>query len=211
MNDDGGIGLRNETDLPQDITNNLKYYEDYINVFVQIDSSNNDLNWMKADLLLHMFENLGDGSIGGLAKDLDLSYSTLHKYIRTATAFPPNKRIKIVSFAKHYHVSLIDPIDVKTRTIPGKKRFRLLKEIADNKYTVEQVQDLVAVEKLKEKKLIGESYKIETHEECLKMIHSVMKISNRLKTRLRAGDAGAVYHIKKLYKLAKEIDSNYDY
>lgn len=108
--------------LSPDIQKNLKSYEDYISYFVQLNEASNLVSWVRADLLNHMAQTLGEKSLTQLSKDLAIPLSTVINYVRTARAFPAESRDPMLSFSHHLQASFADTYDEKTGEFSGEKR-----------------------------------------------------------------------------------------
>lgn len=139
------LALVGETPLSLDphILKNLHSYEDFLSTFVQLEQSSTSFSWLKADLLNAVAKKLGDNVPAQISRDLRMPVSTITNYIRTARAFPPEKRIINTSFSMHYHASFIDEYNIKTGVFTGEERFHLLETAADQNISVGRLADRV--------------------------------------------------------------------
>lgn len=142
------------TTLTEDVLQNLDSYEDYLGYYTQLDEAATSVSWVKADLLVHMQNKLGDKSIQALSKDIKQPYTTVVNYIRVARAFPPDRRLSNVAFTHHYQASYADTYDENTKKFTGEARFKWIEKAADEHLSVRGLIEQVHVSKLKAKNKI---------------------------------------------------------
>lgn len=134
-----------ENYLEAQVINSLQTYDDFINAYIQIDQTANNVSWVKADLLSAMDLKLGDQSLRELSKELGENYSTLVSYIRVSRAFPIESRSENRSFSAHFQASMIDSFDGKS--FSGEKRFLILQKAEDENFSTRRIAEEVQKEK----------------------------------------------------------------
>lgn len=134
--------------ISQDVLQKLETYEEYLSYYISLDEAATNVSWIKADLLVHMQNKLGDKSILALAKDVRQPYTTVVNYIRVARAFPPERRLPNVSFSHHYQASYADTYNEKERRFLTQTRFMWLARAADEQFSVRRLMDKVQMNKL---------------------------------------------------------------
>lgn len=136
------------------ILSELKTYEDYLSFYIQLDQTSSTVAWIKADLLYQMHEKLGEASLEQLSRDLKQKPSTVSNYVRTARAFPQEKRDPKASFSIHFKASYADSYDDKTHEFDGEERFKWLEKAVDEDLSTRDLSDAIYLDK--QKKLLGE-------------------------------------------------------
>lgn len=134
-------------DIPISLDKNeiakLQGWEDWITYYLQLGEASNSFSWYKADLLLALFGKFGEGSLDKFASDVKEPKSTVINYVRTARAFPPEKRIAHLSFTHHFQASYADSFNEKTKEFEGEERYELLAKAADSGLSTRALQDEV--------------------------------------------------------------------
>lgn len=136
--------LLNPTPLDQ-----LTDWESFISYYLQLDELDNYTSWTKADLLLKLSEKYGESSLAQFAKDVHKPHGTIINYIRTARAFPPEKRFLESTFTMHMVASFADSYDDKERGFTSVERYDWIEKAADNKWSTRSLVDEIKREKKK--------------------------------------------------------------
>ena len=129
----------NPIGLDSTILSKLETYEDYLSYYQQIDEAAGAFTWLKADTLAQMAKTMGDKSLEQLGKDIREKKSTVSNYVRTARAFPMDKREPAVSFSTHFQASFADSFNDKQGEFQGEKRFEWIKKAAEQNLSSNQV------------------------------------------------------------------------
>lgn len=129
--------------LSPEVFSKLSSWEDWVNYYIQLGEASNSFSWYKADLLFNLFQKYGEGSLDKFAGDVGESKSTVVNYVRTARAFPPEKRIPSLSFSHHFQASFADSYNEKEKDFEGDNRFELIEKAADNQMSTRALQDEV--------------------------------------------------------------------
>lgn len=137
INEDVAISLDKEE------INKLQAWEDWVTYYLQLGEASNSFSWYKADLLLALYGKFGEGSLDKFASDVKEPKSTVINYVRTARAFPPDKRIAHLSFTHHFQASYADSFNEKTNEFEGELRHELLAKAADDNLSTRALQDEV--------------------------------------------------------------------
>jgi len=135
-------------------TDKLVAWEDWITYYLQLGEASNSFSWYRADLLLALLEKFGEGSAEKFSSDVGEARSTVINYVRTARAFPPEKRIGTLSFTHHFQASYADSFDEKTQEFDSENRFEMLEKAADKKLSTRALQDEVKESKREDYKEI---------------------------------------------------------
>jgi hypothetical protein len=146
MND---LVLTGETPLYLDptILKKLNSYDDFLSTFIQLDQATSSFSWLKADLLSELVKRKGVGGVTSISRDIKCPLSTITNYIRTARAFPPEKRVVNASFSLHYQASFADSYNSKTFDFTGAKRFEWLEKAVDNNMSRRRLAEYIDEEK----------------------------------------------------------------
>lgn len=129
--------------LDKEEINKLQAWEDWVTYYLQLGEASNSFSWYKADLLLALYGKFGEGSLDKFASDVKEPKSTVINYVRTARAFPPDKRIAHLSFTHHFQASYADSFNEKTNEFEGELRHELLAKAADDNLSTRALQDEV--------------------------------------------------------------------
>lgn len=150
--DNNPLTLSTDTSLglTADILNKLENYEDYLSFYIQLDQTSTAFAWLKADLLFQMVDKLGEPSVEQLARDVNQPRSTVVNYVRTARAFPHDKRDPNVPFSIHFRASFADTYDDKTQSFQGEERFKWLAKAIDEGMSTRVLGDAIQREKKRE-------------------------------------------------------------
>lgn len=119
----------------------LQDYSDFLNAFIQADEISTSVAWLKADILLKMYDYLGGPSIKELSKDVNVPVGTINNYIRVALAFPKDQRDQRASFSLCFQASLADEFDLETKTFTTQERYVWLEKALDNDYSARQLSN----------------------------------------------------------------------
>lgn len=142
------IILPNST-LDLNVLSRLSTYEDYLSYYIQLSEINDTVSWVKADFLVFMLKKMGADSLLALSRDLKQPFGTVDNYIRTARAFPTDKRNSAMSFSHHFKSSFADRYDDKTKTFLTNKRFDWINRAQDEKMSTRTLQANISEEKEK--------------------------------------------------------------
>lgn len=150
--DEKALSLAADTPLglTPDILNKLESYEDYLSFYIQLDQASSAFAWLKADLLFQMASKLGETSIEQLARDINQPRSTVINYVRTARAFPTDKRDGQASFSIHFRASFADSYDDKLGIFNGEERFKWVEKAVDEGMSTRVLGDAIQREKQRE-------------------------------------------------------------
>lgn len=129
--------------LDPKVVSKFNSWEDWVTYYLQLGEASNSFSWYKADLLLHLFSKFGEGSLDKFSTDVGESKSTVVNYVRTARAFPPEKRIPTLSFTHHFQASFADSYSEKDKDFEGEARYEILEKAADNQMSTRALQDEV--------------------------------------------------------------------
>ena len=135
--------------LAPEIKKYLVNWEDFISYWTNLSAVSNSVSWVKADLLLHLHEKLGGEALDKFATDINEPRSTVTNYMRTAKAFPPEKRIPHLSFTAHMVSSFADKFNDQTGEFEGESRYEWAQTAADEAMPTRKLQDEIRQEKEK--------------------------------------------------------------
>ncbi len=110
-------------------------------------------SWMQADFFRYMWEMSPEKEIKNLSKALQESSSTINNYLRTAIAFPEEKRDAMATFSHHFQASFADSYNSKTKTFAGSTRFDWLEKAIDENWTTRRLNEEVM--RTKQKQQLG--------------------------------------------------------
>lgn len=137
----------NPLGLSPEILGKLESYEDYLSFYIQLEQASTAFAWLKADLLFQMASKLGEKSIEQLARDINQPRSTVVNYVRTARAFPQEKRDLAASFSIHFRASFADSYDDKTGEFNGEERYKWVEKAIDEGMSTRVLGDAIQREK----------------------------------------------------------------
>lgn len=186
-----------ENYLTSEIVNNLEDYSDFLNAYIQIDQSANNVSWLKADILAAMDSKLGDASLRELSKELGENYSTLVSYVRVSRAFPQDKRSEKASFSAHFQCSFSDRFNTETKEFSGEERFAWLNQAVDENMSTRSLARAIQGEK--------EESRPQQEESQANIIGS--EIRRRLATVVRMADGGNNHSMSLLLKIREILES----
>lgn len=129
-------------------TDSLTTWEDHIQAFLEEQQKSESIKWAQADILLSVYNKFGTGSVVKFSDEIRAARSTIEHHLRTALAFPPQKRLPDVAFTTHTEASYIDPFNGKKQQFDGIKRFELMEEASINRTTVQEMKQKVKRQKL---------------------------------------------------------------
>lgn len=132
--------------LNPNVLNNLNSYDDLISFYIQIEETSSSFHWLKADVLLEISRKFGEKTLEVLSSELRQPRTTISNYIRTAKAFPQNKRIPNASFTLHFQACFADVYDAK-KGFTGEKRFDWVARAADEGWSTRRLHDAITAEK----------------------------------------------------------------
>ena len=132
--------------IPKDLEK-LETYEDYIQTLINLSEASENISWYRSDIFVSFAKKFGKESLVALARDLKQPHSTLVSYIRTAKAFPPEKRVATLTFSAHFQASLIDSFDGEN--FAEEKRYSLIEKAADEHMSTREIAE--RVKKVREK------------------------------------------------------------
>ena len=122
----------------------LKTPEDYAQKVVTAIGMREVGTWVAADVLLDYYDRFGgEQSLKEFAANLNIEYSTVGTWIRTARAFPLEKRIPTLSFTHHYRASFADSYDRSANEFEGDDRFSFLEQADAANWAVRDLQEEV--------------------------------------------------------------------
>ena len=145
---ESGIILPNST-LDEQVLSKLSSYEDYLSYYIQLTEASDTVSWVKADFLVYMLKKMGANSLSALSRDMKQPFGTVDNYVRTARAFPPDKRNAAMSFSHHFKASFADKFDEKTKTFLTDKRFDWINRAQDERMSSRTLQANISEEKEK--------------------------------------------------------------
>jgi hypothetical protein len=129
------------------ILSKLDTWEDFLDFYVELEKASTATSWWKADLLAALYDKFGHTSLEELAKSVNQPYSTIINYVRTARAFPVEKRVLDASFTIHFQASFADQYGKKADTdkeeFAGEERFKWVEKAADEKLSVRQLHEQI--------------------------------------------------------------------
>lgn len=134
-----GVIIQSST-LDEQVLSKLTSYEDYLSYYIQLNEATDAVSWVKADFLLYMLHKMGASSLLALSRDMKQPFGTVDNYIRTARAFPPEKRNEAMSFSHHFKASFADKYDEKTKTFLTDKRFEWVNRAQDERMSTRTLQ-----------------------------------------------------------------------
>lgn len=149
---DNNLALVSETQNPlaldKNILNQLQNYEDFLSAYIQLDQATTAFSWLKADLLNELLKKQGDKGVDMIARDLKEPRGTVGNYIRTARAFPPERRSPRASFTLHFKASFADSYGRKNHEFKGDKRFEWLNKAVDDNMSTRALEEAIKREEL---------------------------------------------------------------
>lgn len=184
--------------LDHNILSKLNTYDEFLQFNLQLNEATAQFSWLKADTLLRMSEKLGDTALAKIASDLREKKSTVINYVRTAKAYPIEKREPMVSFSAHYHASFADSLNDRTNTFDGEKRFEWIKRAAEEGLSVREITHGIQKEKREElaKNNEEEAYKFDAHNKGTEL----KSLIDGLMLGARQGDKEAYEKLVAVYK-----------
>lgn len=123
----------------KDLIPSLLTWEDHAVALAKLQEVDGMVNWYRADILMSALEKFGDMSISELAMIVNRPISTVNGLIRTARAFPPEKRVYSMPFYLHQQASYADSFDEKTKEFSGEDRFELIKKAEDEMFSYRDI------------------------------------------------------------------------
>ena len=141
-------GLVPQNELPQ----KLETWEDHIAAYQQAEEVTDAATWYKVDILYSLVQKFGEGSLKQFKEQVKVreEVTTLREYVRTAQAFPPEKRIPAVSYEGHKQASYADTR--KNGQFIGENRFQILEQAANGGLASRAVRQLIQQQKLQQRK-----------------------------------------------------------
>lgn len=176
----------------------LEAYEDYLTFYQQLDEDAASMNWTKADTLLQMSNKLGEGALRALSKDLKQPPSTVSHYVRTAKAFPPDKREPMLSFSIHLQASFADSYDEKTKEFDGITRFDIIQEAVDQGMSVRRL--MTKLRELKAAKTAPNAETAQMIADAEDKAHTMMRYLGSMRDKVKKGDKDAYQIILNIYQ-----------
>jgi len=143
--------LPNEVPMSLDLETKKKLvsWEDFISYYTQLSEAENSFSWIKADVLIALADKFGDQSLEKVSIDIGVPRSTVVNYVRTARAFPPEKRISALSFSHHFQASFEDSYDEKKGEFSTDNRFEMIEKAVDENLSTRDIRDEVQEKKQK--------------------------------------------------------------
>lgn len=129
-----------------DVLNNLNSYDDFISFYIQIEETSSSFHWLKADVLLEISKKFGEKTLEALSSELHQPRGTISNYIRTAKAFPKDKRVLNASFTLHFQAAFADVYDAK-KGFTGENRFDWIEKAADGGWSTRKLHDAILIAK----------------------------------------------------------------
>lgn len=125
----------------------LETWEDHVQAYQQANEATDEVMWYKVDILCSLLEKFGKSSLAEFSRQVKEKETTFVSYVRTARAFPPEKRIAAVPFETHLRASYADPY--KNQQFLGENRFKMLEMAADQELSSRKVRKIIHDEKMK--------------------------------------------------------------
>ncbi len=135
--------LPNEVPIALDeaTKNKLVNWEDFISYYLQLHEAENSFSWIKADVLLALAEKFGDQSLEKVSTDIGQPRSTVVNYVRTARAFPEEKRDPSISFSHHFQASFADSYDEHKGVFASDTRFDWVEKAVNEQLSTRSMRD----------------------------------------------------------------------
>lgn len=151
MNTTSALVLPNEVplSLDEETKGKLVKYEDFVGYYLQLTEAANSFSWIKADVLLALSEKYGNQSLEKVSVDIGEPRSTVVNYVRTARAFPPEKREPSISFSHHFQASFADSYDEHRGSFSTENRFNWLETAIEKNLSTRDIRDEIQEEKQK--------------------------------------------------------------
>ena len=129
--------------LDKTITDQFESWEDWITYYLELGEASNSFSWYKADLLLALEEKFKGDSLEKFSEEVKEPRSTVVNYVRTARAFPPDKRSPRLSFTHHFQASYADSYSEIARDFKGNHRFDMLEKAEDENMSTRRLQETI--------------------------------------------------------------------
>lgn len=144
------LALANDNPLALNplILSQLHTYDDFLNIYVQLEQAHTSVAWQKADLFTEFNKREGEKGLETLAKDIKQPYSTLVTYIRTARAFPTETRYTNGSFSLHMQASFADRYNPITGDFEGEERFAWMEKAVHKRMSTRLLRELIKEDKI---------------------------------------------------------------
>lgn len=137
--------------LDPSVFSNLTSYEECLDFATQLQLGSAAWSWAHADFYNYVSDKFGNSTIQGLSKSLQIPEATIGSYIRTAKAFPQDKRVINVTFSHHFQAAQADEFDKVTKTYKGSDRFNWIEKAADESWSTRHLyHEIQRTKKLKE-------------------------------------------------------------
>jgi hypothetical protein len=204
MNTTSALVLPNEVPLSLDLEtkNKLVNWEDFVGYYLQLTEAANSFSWIKADVLLALSEKFGDQSLEKVSTDIGEPRSTVVNYVRTARAFPPEKREASLSFSHHFQASFADSYDERKGEFSTDKRFDWVETALEKQLSTRDIRD-----EIQEQKERIEGHAVELCSMCGQNGHEVQKFVFFIPNSGKAGDKFKL-HPKCYARLVQFISNN---
>jgi hypothetical protein len=191
---------QNAISLDPAIVTKLETWEDHLSFYLQLEEGSTVFSWLKADTLVHLMERFGEQSLEKFANEVSQKRSTVINYVRTAKAFPPEKRIPTLSFSAHFQASYADSYDTQKGEFMSEKRFDWVEKAADEGFSTRKLAEEIKVEK---KADAGEDPEVARRKvEAEGRVASLKNYLDTLYSRVEMGNPGSFDEIVKLYDTA---------
>lgn len=137
--------------LDTNVFQNLTSYEDVLDFATQLQQGSAAWSWAHADFYNYVSDKFGNSTIQGLSKSLKIPEATIASYIRTARAFPQEKRVINATFSHHFQAAQADEYDKATKTYKGSARFDWIDKAADESWSTRHLyHEIQRTKKLRE-------------------------------------------------------------
>ncbi len=149
MSEEGQIVKQEPLGIDKGILKNFETYEDYLDYYIRLEEASVAVSWIKADLLLDMSTKLSLTGTYKLSEDIGQPRGTIVNYIRTARAFPPEKRNPVASFTHHFQASFADEYNEEEGKFLTNNRFDWINKSVDDHLSVRRLKQQIDDEKIK--------------------------------------------------------------
>ena len=184
--------------ISPDILSKIENYEDYLSFYIQLEEASTGYSWLKADMLLQMSEKLGEESIAKISTDLKQKRTTVASYIRTARAFPVEKREPSLSFSGHYQCSFADSFSDTDKTFDGEKRFAWAQKAVEEHLSTRAISNGIQAEK-RDALLLSAGEEESNVQEAKDKTKEINLLLHGLLNAVRRGDLEALIKIRDIY------------
>lgn len=133
----------------------LESWEDFLSAFFKLTEYEQKSIWYRADLLTQMADKFGSEHIKQFAADVGMPYLTIYTWVRTARAFPEDRRDTTLPFTTHVYAGFTDNYNDVEGKFSGTERFGWIQKAANELLPAREIRRQIE-QKKRQQELVGE-------------------------------------------------------